>query len=281
MVPAIGYGIRKENRLILDEPAINGVEITFENADEPLRVDRFVGWRDFDYVSLHGLEMSIASADLVPRSYLEAMQEIVEENGVVAVSDHLGFTRDTVHKVGMGHFAPPPFSHAALGAVCRNVEHVQKFFDGLPFYLENIAYMFRFKGEMNEADFLSKVLSRTGCGWLLDVTNVYANAQNHGYDAYDFIRQVVPVAGRMQMHLAGGYFDHEANAYIDSHSEPIPEKVWNLYRFALQLGHGKVDAVFIERDDNFPTEDGWRSEVQHAREIAEAVSAGTLSGAES
>jgi len=37
------------------------------------------------------------------------------------------------------------------------------------------------------------------------------------------------------------------------------------------LGRGKVDAVFIERDQNFPDETGWRSEVREVRRIAEEV----------
>jgi uncharacterized protein (UPF0276 family) len=70
------------------------------------------------------------------------------------------------------------------------------------------------------------------------------------------------------MHLSGGYFDPEANLYMDSHSEPIPEEVWGLYAQALALGRGRVDAVFIERDANYPDESGWRGEVRRARRIA-------------
>ena len=110
---------------------------------------------------------------------------------------------------------------------------------------------------------------RTGCGWLLDVTNVYANGRNFGYDPYEFIANVLPIAERVQMHLAGGYWDSRSEFYIDSHSHPIPDEVWNLYRHALSLSRGKVDAVFIERDQEFPDEAGWRAEVRLARSIAE------------
>ena len=48
MVPAIGYALREQNRYILDDPAINAVEITFEREDDPLRVDHYVGDTDFD-----------------------------------------------------------------------------------------------------------------------------------------------------------------------------------------------------------------------------------------
>lgn len=273
MLPAIGYAIRDQNRPILDDPAVTGVEITFERADDPLRVERYIGEQDFDYVSVHALKLSVASPEPPPRAYLDALAAIVEENGAASVSDHLGFTRDGAGGHEVGHFAPPPFTPAALDATCRNLEIIQRHFRGLPFFLENIAYLFRFEGTMSEGEFLVRVLRRAGCGWLLDVTNVYANARNHGYDARAFVREVMPAAPRVEMHLAGGHFDERANRYIDSHSQPIPDEVWDLYRYALELGRGKVDAVFIERDQNFPDEAGWRDEVRKAGRIAQEVEA--------
>ena len=73
------------------------------------------------------------------------------------------------------------------------------------------------------------------------------------------------------MHLAGGYFDDEIRMYVDSHSHAIPTEVWQLYRHALQQAGNKVDAVFVERDQNFPDEDGWRSEIRDVRRIAEEI----------
>ena len=269
--PAIGYAIREQNRPILDDPAINAAEITFERADDPLRIDRYIRDLDFDRVSVHALKLSVASPESPNRKYLDALRAIAIENGATSVSDHLGFTRDGNNGVEMGHFAPPPWTEAALQATCHNIDHIQKFLGETRFYIETIAYMFEFQGTMSEADFVSQTLKRTGCGWLLDVTNVYANATNFGFDPYDFIATVMPHAESVQMHLAGGFFDEQSGMYIDSHSDPIPDAVWDLYRFSLEQGFGKVDAVFIERDQNFPDEDGWRSEVRRVRDIAEQV----------
>ena len=269
MIPAIGYAIREQNRLILDDPAINAAEITFERADDPLRVDRYVGDQDFDYVSVHSLKLSVGSPEPPGREYLEALREIARENGAASISDHLGFTRDGHRGVEMGHLAPMPYTEEALAATCRNINLVQQYFSPLHFFIENIACLFHLQGMMDEREFLSRILERTGCGLLLDVTNVYANARNFGYDAYEFIAGVMPIPERVQIHLAGGYWDEEAQFYIDSHSHPVPDDVWNLYRHALSLGRGKIDAVFIERDQEFPDETGWRAEARLARQIAE------------
>jgi uncharacterized protein (UPF0276 family) len=273
MRPAIGFAIRKQNRPVLRDAAIDGVEITFERADDPLRTHRYVGDKDFAYVSVHALKLSVASPEPPARPYLDALREITDENGAAAVSDHLGFTRDGDGGFEMGHFSLPPLSMAALDATCRNIDRIQQRFAPRPFFIENIAYLFQFPGTLSEVEFLSRVLRNTGCGWLCDVTNVYANAHNHGYDGYAFIHQVMPAAGRVQMHLAGGYRDEQTGKYIDSHSEPVPDPVWDLYRHALVVGRGKVEAVFIERDTNFPGKAGWLAEARTARRIALEVEA--------
>jgi uncharacterized protein (UPF0276 family) len=202
---------------------------------------------------------------------MKALKAIAIENGARSVSDHLGFTRDGHHGVEMGHFAPPPYTEPALRATVRNIEIIQNYFGDIRFYVENIAYLFSFEGTMSEAEFLKRVLKQSGCGWVLDVTNVYANSRNFGFDAYEFITEVMPAADRVQMHLAGGFYDDRSKMYIDSHSHPIPEPVWDLYRHSLELSRGKADAVFIERDQNFPDETGWREEVRTTRRIAEEV----------
>jgi uncharacterized protein (UPF0276 family) len=276
MLPAIGYNVRRENRLILDDPAISGIEITFERADDPLRIERFIGDREYDYVGVHALKLSPASPESPRRDYIDALRAIALENGAASISDHLGFTRGTSQGVEMGHFAPPPYTETALDATCRNVDLIQDAFRGLDFYIENIAYPFQFEGTMSEDEFLVRLIRRTGCGWLLDVHNVYANARNHGYHAREFILTVMRAADRVEMHLAGGFLDERTGFYVDSHSEPISEEVWELYRFALQAAGPKVKAAFIERDTNFPDEQGWRNEVRMARQIAVEVFAESL-----
>lgn len=272
-MPAIGYALWEENRSLLGDPLLTGGEITFERVDDPLRLGRYLGDLDLAYVSIHALNLSPASPEPPTRTYLDALWGLAEENGAKAISDHLGFTRDGDGGVEIGHFAPPPFTSAALDATCRNLDLIQSYFRDLPFYVENIASLFQFHGTMSEAEFLTRVLQRTGCGWLLDVTNLYANARNHGYDASALLRQVMPTAPRLQIHLSGGHFDAGVGLYMDSHSRPVPDEVWGLYREAMELGRGKVDAVFIERDQNFPDEAGWRAEFRRTHGIAHAVEA--------
>lgn len=271
MMPAIGYAVRRENRFTLGDPCLNAAEITFEHADLPLWTQSFISGDEIDYVSVHALKLSVGSPDRPGQAYLKGLKAVALENQATAISDHLGFTRDGEGGVEMGHFLPVPLTQAALDICSRNIDYVQSSLAPFPFYIETIAYMFQLKGTMSEPEFLRRLLSRTGCGWLLDVTNVYANARNFGFDAREFIAQVMPAAPRVQMHLAGGFYDEEQKLYFDTHSEPIPDDVWDLYQYALQLGQEKVDAVFIERDAEFPGQAEWLRELHKMHDLAAAV----------
>src|SRR5262245_27724711 len=119
MIPAIGYALWPENRHLIGRPGVNAVEITFERVEDPLRSRRLLDGPGPDYVSVHALRLSPASPEPPPRAYLDALRALAVETGAAAVSDHLGFTRGG--GVELGHFAPPPFTEAALDATCRNL----------------------------------------------------------------------------------------------------------------------------------------------------------------
>jgi uncharacterized protein len=271
MIPATGYAMREENRPYAGEPAWNAVEVDFQRASHPLRLEPYLTGFSFDYVSIHALELSVSSPDAPADRFLDALVEVAEENGAVAISDHLGFNHGRPGGPGAGHVMTPPLTQAALDVTCRNLEIIQRRFDPFLFYVENLAHFFVLEGTLAEETFFRRMLERTGCGLLLDITNTYANQQNFGTSAREFIEAVIPAAGRLQIHLAGGFYHPGAKRYIDSHSEPIPEDVWDLYKQALELAGDKIDAVFIERDWNFPKEEGWRNEVHRARTIAERL----------
>ncbi|HVX16029.1 MAG TPA: DUF692 family protein [Pirellulales bacterium] len=278
MLPFTGYAMREQNRAFADDPAWTGVEIDFQRANYALRVDPYLHEHSLEYVSVHALELSVASVEPPRWRYLAELAAVAEENGAVAISDHLGLNDARRGGPAVGHVIAPPCTRAALDAVCRNVDLIQRFIGDKQFFLENLSHFFLWPGEMDEVEFVCRVLERTGCGLLLDVTNAYADELNFGFDASAFVRATVGCASRLQMHLAGGFIDPKSGRYVDSHSEPIPEPVWNLCREALELGRGKFDALFIERDWNFPTEDGWRDELRQLRQVVLAMEPDTCLG---
>jgi uncharacterized protein (UPF0276 family) len=145
--------------------------------------------------------------------------------------------------------------------MCRNIKRVQSRID-VPLILENITYMVAFPGEMDEVEFISELLRRSGCRMLLDVENLYINAMNHGYDPLEYL-YALPEDCVVQMHLAGG-IEHEG-FLIDSHSRATPREVWLLA--AAAMARFPVKGAIIERDDNLPPFAELAAEIARARAL--------------
>jgi uncharacterized protein (UPF0276 family) len=120
---------------------------------------------------------------------------------------------------------------------------------GLPFLLENITYTFVLPGELSEAEFIEAVMEQSGCYLLLDVTNVYTNARNLGFDAMEFLTRI-PLERVVQLHVAGGQWD--GDVLLDSHDSPVPAEVWPLVGYVMD--HAPVRGILVERDTNFPAD---------------------------
>jgi hypothetical protein len=129
--------------------------------------------------------------------------------------------------------------------------------------IENPSSYVSFPGDMTEWEFLDAICSRTGCGLLLDVNNVYVSASNHGFDALAYLSGI-PAARVGQIHLAGHSRGH--NLLIDTHDKPVPDPVWSLYASALDR-IGPV-ATMIERDGDIPQLSDLLAEIELARNIA-------------
>src|SRR5262245_2246909 len=173
MVPAVGYALRRQNRSLAGDPAWTGTEIEFNRANDPLRLAPYLTGLSFDYVSLHSLELSVASPEPPAPAHIDLLRAVALENGADAISDHLAYTRGG--GIGVGQVASVACTPVALDCVCRNIDLIQGRLGDLRFFLENMAHFFRLKGTMSEAEFLTHILRRTGCGWLLDVTNTWHN----------------------------------------------------------------------------------------------------------
>jgi uncharacterized protein (UPF0276 family) len=133
--------------------------------------------------------------------------------------------------------------------------------------VENVSSYLEFAGaEMTEWEFLVELARRAGCGILLDVNNIYVSAQNHGFAARSYL-EAVPAELVGEIHLAG----HSAadGILIDTHSAPVADAVWALYREALQR-LGPVPTL-IEWDAELPTLDRLLAEAHTADDALRSV----------
>ena len=103
-----------------------------------------------------------------------------------------------------------------------------------------------------EVDFIAEVARRSGCGLLLDVSNVYVSCINHGRDPEAYI-DAFPIDRVEEIHLAGFAEDSDAagaRLLIDAHGTPVDDDVWALYCRTLRRA-GPV-ATLIEWDNDVP-----------------------------
>jgi uncharacterized protein len=262
-----GLGLRKPHysEFLEHRVAVDFLEVVSENfmvdGGRPRQLLREMRAR---YpIALHGVSMSVGSAEGVDRAYLARLRALVDEIDPLFVSDHLCWTR--VSGFNSHDLLPLPYTHEALEIVTSNVSRAQDAL-GRAILIENPSTYIGFDGEMTEWEFLKAVCAKTGCGLLLDINNVYVSAVNHGFDARAWL-DAIPAEYIRQIHLAG-HSEGEA-LLIDTHDRPVPPSVWDLYAHVLpRLG---PVATMIERDDAIPPLHELLAELGVARTIAQSA----------
>jgi uncharacterized protein (UPF0276 family) len=217
-------------------------------------------------IALHGVSMSIGSADGLRPDYLQRLKTLADRVQPLWVSDHLCWTG--VEGFNSHDLLPLPYSEAAMETVCANIHQAQEALQR-PMVIENPSSYVAFAGdEMTEWGFLTEMCRRTGCYLLLDVNNIYVSAMNHGFDPLAYIAGV-PAERVRQVHLAG--HSQGRGRLIDTHDQPVPDPVWALYQVASRR-LGPV-AAMIERDDDIPPLAELLAELDLARGYAAASAA--------
>ena len=262
-----GLGLRKPHYrdFIEGETAVpvDFVEVISENfmvdGGRPLHVLERV--RERHPVALHGVSMSLGSADGLRDDYLRRLRSLADAVDPLFISDHLSWSR--IERFNSHDLLPLPYTQEALDAVSANIHHAQDTL-GRTMLIENPSSYVSFPGDLTEWEFLDAVCTRTGCGLLLDVNNIYVSASNHGFDAQAYLSGI-PAARVRQIHLAG--HSQGRDLLIDTHDKPVPDPVWALYASALER-LGPV-ATMIERDGDIPPLSALLAELGSARDIAQ------------
>ena len=264
-----GLGLRRthyDDFLESDVP-VDFVEVISENymvdGGKQLRILERI--RERHPVIIHGVSMSIGSAGGLDADYLIQLKRLEQRIDPLWVSDHLCWTRTSAHN--SHDLLPMPLTEEALSAVCANIEHAQDAL-GRPMLFENPSSYLTFpEDELNEWEFLSAMVRRTGCYLLLDVNNIYVSAANHGFSADDYLAGL-PLDRVRQIHLAGHEpATPERSVIIDTHDREVADGVWALYAKAMTMIDQPV-ATMIERDDHIPPLSDLLVELDRARGIA-------------
>jgi len=201
-------------------------------------------------LSIHGVGLSIGGSADLDADHLEKLARLLDRYQPAVFSEHLAWSSHDGRY--LSDLLPLPYTAITLQRVCEHIDHIQTRLRRR-MLLENPATYVEFASStMSEAEFLCEIVRRTGCGFLLDVNNVYVSCINHGYDPATTLR-ALPLNAVSQIHLAGFAEDVDdlgTRLLIDNHGTPVADPVWELYEEALLLTCPQP--TLLERDCDIP-----------------------------
>ncbi|MBP7709789.1 MAG: DUF692 domain-containing protein [Rickettsiales bacterium] len=205
-------------------------------------------------ISLHSVGNSLGSAQKLDLEHLKKLKNLAQIIEPFLISDHISWGR--VDENHLNDLLPLPYTKASLQAVCDNVSLMQNFL-GREILVENPSAYLSFKNqELDEAEFINELAKKTGCGFLLDVNNIFVSSQNcAAFDPEAYLKKINKKIVK-EIHLAGHsksqIFDGKKNQpiLIDTHNAIVCDEVWQLYKLAIAR-FGATPSL-IEWDQDFP-----------------------------
>jgi len=221
-------------------------------------------------IVLHGIGMSICSAEFFDEEYACQLIELAERYDSPWISDHLAFSRvGTGHEVNSAITLPVPYDREVLEMLAPRLRFIVERL-GRPVLMENNVYYFRYPGqEFTEEEFLNELCAQARSGVLLDLHNLYTNAVNHKFSALDYLANL-DMRNVIEIHIAGGV--EMMGFHTDSHTGPVLESVWDLLERALPLATRLRGVTFEFHESSFRMmgESGILEQIDRAREIVAA-----------
>lgn len=201
-------------------------------------------------ISVHGVGLSIGGEAALDEEHLARLKSLCDWLKPASFSEHLAWS--THEGAFLNDLLPVPYTPATLSRVADHIDRVQEVL-GRRMLLENPSTYVAFtESTLEEIDFLKEIASRTGCGLLLDVNNVYVSCTNQQRDAEAYIR-AFPLHQVGEIHLGGHDEDRDdagRRLLIDSHAAAVVDPVWALY--AATIAAGGARPTLIEWDNEVP-----------------------------
>ena len=256
----IGVGYRKELADWIDSRprSVECLEITAEHFFHGGE-ERLAQLAKQFHLFVHGLGLSLGTPGPLDKKTLEHFANVVRVANPDWISDHIAFTRTA--EADLGHLNPVPPTREMLGIVADHAREVSARC-GKPIILENITSHVRLTGDLSETDFLNELCERADCGLLLDVTNLFINSRNHGFDSLKWLHEIEP-RRIAQLHIVG--YSRAGDRYTDSHSQPIQKELIEIARAV--VSYAPVKAIILERDEDFPAASELEKEIAKLEQI--------------
>lgn len=262
---AVGIGLRQPHyREVFERaPALGFLEVHSENffLDGGASMHALERARATYPISLHGVGLSLGSADPLAQPHLAKLKRLVDRVEPALVSEHLSWS-----SLGARHFndlLPMPNTREVLALLTERVDRVQNALKR-SILIENVSAYVEFReSDMNDTALLDELARRSGCGILFDVNNLYVNAVNFGFDPIARMAELSPAAIG-EMHLAGHTLAD--GCLIDTHGARVCSAVWALFEEACRRFGPRP--TLIEWDTDLPALDVLLDEARTAASVA-------------
>lgn len=269
---AVGLGARAPHltQIAEEKPqAFNWMEVHPENFMRgQVALAHLTRIRETYPLSLHGVGMSLISAEPLCRTHLGQLKKLIDRFEPVLVSEHLAWSR--WNGKFYNDLLPAPMTEEVLAFAIERVKQAQDFL-GHKLLIENPSLY----GELPdscipEPEFLRALVEGTGCGLLLDVNNVFVSANNLGFDPAVWL-ETFPGEWVEEIHLAGhAVMEFEGKRLcIDDHGSAINDEVWDLAAKVLERFGARP--LLIERDKNIPALSELTTEAVVAQKLLDRV----------
>lgn len=204
-----------------------------------------------DYpLSFHGVSLSIGTMGPLNKKILERTKKLINRYQPALVSEHLSWS--SIDNTYFNDLLPLPYTEETLEHVINHIDMAQEFL-GRQILIENPSTYLQFiDSVIPEQEFLTEVARRSGCGLLIDVNNLFVNAQNHQIDEVEWLKHI-PMDYVKEIHLAGHHVKHinDQKILLDDHGSHVSSKVWDIYQLALEI-FGPTPSL-IEWDTRIPS----------------------------
>jgi uncharacterized protein (UPF0276 family) len=210
---------------------IDVLEVTADNYLETSRAQRQalrILARDVP-VHVHSIELGMAGSEAVNPKRLDRLARLVNEIEPEDWSEHLAFTR--AGGIEIGHMAAPPRTAASVDNTVANLRRAAAVVGAMPM-MENIATLIDPPcSSLSEQAWITQIVRASGCGILLDLHNLHANAVNFSFDPLQFLAEI-PLERIGCIHVAGGTWvsspDGVKRYRLDDHLHPVEQPVYAL-----------------------------------------------------
>ena len=268
MGAAVGIGLRAPHAadLARRRPPLAFLEVHSENyfGDGGPALAALEGLRAHYDVSLHGVGLSLGSADGLDRAHLARLAALATRIEPRFVSEHLSWS--AFGGVHANDLLPLPFDEESVALVAGRIAEVQDILRR-PLLVENVSAYHAFEGAtLAEPQFVAEVVRRSGCRLLLDVNNVYVNACNFGFDAGRYL-EALDGDSIDEIHVAG--HERRDDIVVDTHAARVSDDVWALYRAAIARFGPRP--TLVEWDARLPALDVLLDEARLAAAHADAA----------